>query len=189
MACVRPIVLRASRAPVGRALRILPSDFSVPAGCSSRSFLSVPRIRIRFPASLVRCAASSLAAVALEFILLTFFVSVLRMHYLVAAIASTAVYLLVTFLLNRRWAFSASGAPAGRQLARHLGVSGVGLGLALVQMRFFIHTVGLPYQLGWAAAGCVNFGAWTWPMSRFFTYRDGREAVVVPCMADGGDAA
>lgn len=129
---------------------------------------------MRIPPAFVRCAASSLAAVAIEFVLLTFFVSVLHMHYLVAAIASTGVYLAVNFLLNRRWAFSGHGGPAFKQFARHLGVAGVGLGLALVMMRFFIHTIGMPYQLGWAAAGCVNFGTWTWPMNRFFTFRAAR---------------
>lgn len=143
-------------------------------------------MRKRVSPALVRCAATSLAAVAVEFVLLTFFVSVLHMHYLTAAIVSTAVYLLVTFILNRRWAFAMRGPrrEAALQLARHLGVAGIGLGLALVQMRFFIHTIGMPYQLGWAAAGCVNFGAWTWPMSRFFTFRAGRAAGLQPCPAD-----
>ena len=128
----------------------------------------------RIPSSLLRCAASSLASVALEFVLLTICVSVFHMHYLSGAIVATCAYLCINFVINRLWAFRAAAVASvsnvRKQLARHIGVAAVGAGLGIALLRFFVHTIGLPYQLGWMASGCIGFGTWTYPMSRLFTF-------------------
>lgn len=129
------------------------------------------RVTLPVPRSLVASALSSLAAVALELLLLTLLVSVAHVHYLVAAALATAGYLIVHFVLSRFWAFRARAGCAVRQLARHAGVTAVGLGIVLALMRLCIDGIGLPYQAGWAVAGSVSFGLWTYPMSRFFTFR------------------
>jgi putative flippase GtrA len=107
-------------------------------------------VKIRFPRSFVAAALSSLAAVAVEFALLTLLVSVLHLHYLASAALVTVAYVAINFTLNRRWAFRAGHAPAAGQLARHVGVTAVGLGNALMLMRLSVGDIGLPYQLGWA---------------------------------------
>ncbi len=121
--------------------------------------------------SLVRCAGSSLAAVTVEFALLTALVSLFHVFYLAGALVAGVAGLLLAFLLNRRWAFADGRAGAWRQLAKHVlvVVGGIGLGTALLWIA--VSRLSLPYQLGWVASGLVVFFAWTFPMQRFFTFR------------------
>lgn len=120
--------------------------------------------------TLVRCAATSLLAVSFEFVLLTMMVNWLHMHYLVAFVLSTVVYLFLNYVLNRVWAFRAGHRPVTGQLARHAGVVAVGMGLGIGLLRFFVGSVGLPYQFGWAVTALIGFFGWTYPMSRLFTF-------------------
>ena len=95
------------------------------------------------------------------------------MHYLSGAIVATSAYLVINFVINRLWAFrAAAAASVKRQLAKHIGVAAIGAGLGIALLRFFVHTVGLPYQLGWMFSGFIGFGTWTYPMSRLFTFSE-----------------
>lgn len=142
----------------------MPNIAALPATAAPR------RRRFRIPPTLLKCATSSLTAFAIEFGLLILLVSVFHIFYLYAAVLATIVYLFINFLMNRRWAFRATHAHPVRQFAKHVGVAGVGMGLAVFLLRFFVHTVGLPYQLGWIVTGAIGFSTWTYPMSRLFTY-------------------
>lgn len=121
--------------------------------------------------TLVRCAGSSLAGVAAEFVLLSFLVSVLHLFYLVAATGAGVAGFVVSFVLNRRWAFDARHGSPWPQLVRHGVVVGGGLGIGLALMWLLVGGLGLPYQIGWLGGGALVFFAWTFPMQRFFTYR------------------
>jgi putative flippase GtrA len=113
-------------------------------------------------------------AVALELLVLTLLVSGLHVHYLIGSIVATGAYLLANFALNRAWAFrrAAAGAPVRGQLARHVFVALVGsAGIALL-LWLFVGKLGLPYLLGWLLAGALAFVAWTYPMSRAFSFRE-----------------
>jgi putative flippase GtrA len=114
----------------------------------------------------VRCAGSSIVSVAAEFVVLTLLVSVCHVYYLLASLASTIGYLILNFILNRRWAFRAGHAPVWPQVKRHLGSAAIGMALGTTLLWVFVHSARLPYQLGWAASGCVVFSAWTWPINR-----------------------
>jgi len=122
-------------------------------------------------AALIRCAGSSLAAVAVEFALLNLLVSALHVYYLAGAALASTSYFVLNFLLNRRWAFRAGDAPALPQLLRHAVVAGGGMALGLALLWLMVGGAGLPLQLGWPAAGAVCFLLWTFPMNRWFTYR------------------
>lgn len=113
-------------------------------------------------------------AVALELLVLTLLVSGLHVHYLVGSIVATGAYLLANFALNRAWAFrrAASGAPMRRQLARHAVVVLVGSAAIVGLLWLFVGKLGLPYLLGWLLAGALAFVAWTYPMSRAFSFRE-----------------
>ena len=120
---------------------------------------------------LVRCAGSSLLAVAVEFALLNLLVAALHIYYLVgSAIASTG-YFILNFVVNRRWAFRATHQRALPQLMRHVVVVAGGMALGLPLLWMMVGQIGLPLQLGWPAAGAVSFLLWTFPMNRWFTYR------------------
>ena len=121
--------------------------------------------------SLVRCAGSSLAAVAVEFGLLTALVSLFHIFYLAGALIAGVVGLLLAFLLNRSWAFSDGRGGAWRQLAKHSVVVGGGIGLGALLLWVAVSHLSLPYQAAWLASGTVVFFAWTFPMQRFFTFR------------------
>lgn len=120
---------------------------------------------------LVRCAGSSLAAVALEFVILSLLVSICHVNYLVGSVIASVAGLVVCFVANRQWAFKAGAGAVLPQLVRHGFVVGGGLGLGLILMWLQVHGLGLPYQLSWLAAGSVVFFAWTFPMQRWFTFR------------------
>ncbi len=119
---------------------------------------------------LVRCAGSSLAAVAIEFVILSLLVSLCHVNYLAGSILASVAGLVVCFIANRQWAFQAGGA-VWPQLVRHGFVVGGGLGLGLFLMWLQVHSLGLPYQVSWLAAGSVVFFSWTFPMQRWFTFR------------------
>ena len=121
--------------------------------------------------SLVRCAGSSLAAVAVEFGLLTALVSLFHIFYLAGALIAGVVGLLLAFLLNRSWAFSDGRGGAWRQLAKHSVVVGGGIGLGALLLWVAVSHLSLPYQVGWLASGSIVFFVWTFPMQRFFTFR------------------
>ena len=120
---------------------------------------------------LVRCAGSSLAAVAVEFVILSLLVSVCHLNYLAGSVAASIIGLVICFIVNRQWAFRAGSGAPGPQLARHTFVVGGGLLLGLCLMWLQVHGLGLPYQVSWLAAGSVVFFTWTFPMQRWFTFR------------------
>jgi putative flippase GtrA len=118
----------------------------------------------------VRCAGSSLAGVTLEFGLLSLLVTVLHVAYVPAAVVAGLVGFVISFVLNRGWAFQARHGSPTRQLLRHAVVVGGGVALGTSLMWLQVALVGLPYQLGWAVGGSIVFVAWTFPMQRWFTY-------------------
>jgi putative flippase GtrA len=125
--------------------------------------------------TLFRCAGSSLAGVTIEFGFLSLLVSLLHVFYLAAMVLAGVVGFLVSFVLNRNWAFDARNGSTMRQLARHTVVVGGGLGLGTLLMWLQVSVLRLPYQVGWALGGSIVFFAWTFPMQRWFTYRPALE--------------
>lgn len=120
---------------------------------------------------MVRCAGSSLAAVAVEFGLLSALVSLFHIFYLAGALIAGAVGLVIAFVLNRRWAFAdGRGAAAWRQLAKHVCVVAGGIALGTLLLWLGVSQLSLPYQVGWVASGTIVFFGWTFPMQRFFTF-------------------
>jgi putative flippase GtrA len=120
--------------------------------------------------SLVRCAGSSVAAVTIEFFLLLLLVSRLHMFYLVAALVAGLTGFVVSFIINRRWAFEGRRGCPKRQLFKHGVVVGGGLGLGTALMWLLVTRLHFPYQVGWLGGGALVFMGWTYPMQRFFTY-------------------
>ena len=121
--------------------------------------------------SLFRCAGSSLAAVLVEFALLTALVSLFHIFYLAGALIAAAAGLILAFLLNRSWAFADGRGRAWRQLGKHILVVAGGVGIGTLLLWVAVHQLSVPYQLGWLASGTVVFFAWTFPMQRLFTFR------------------
>jgi putative flippase GtrA len=121
---------------------------------------------------LLRCAASSIAGVCLEFVLYSLLVSRAHLHYLAAAWVAGVVYFFANFALNRWWAFGASRrGRVTRHLVRHALVSFGGAVLGTPLLWALVTGLHLPYRIGWAAAGAIAFFSWTFPMHRYFTYR------------------
>jgi putative flippase GtrA len=121
--------------------------------------------------TLLRCAASSLTAVTVEFALLSALVSLLHVFYLAGALIAGAVGLLLAFGMNRRWAFRDAAGARWAQLGKHVVVVAVGIGLGTALLWLGVSQLSLPYQLGWLASGTIVFFGWTFPMQRFFTFR------------------
>lgn len=121
---------------------------------------------------MVRCAGSSLAAVAVEFGLLSLLVSLFHVYYLAGALIAGSVGLVIAFLLNRRWAFAndRDRAAAWRHFVKHVVVVGGGIALGTLLLWLGVSRLSLPYQVGWIASGTIVFFAWTFPMQRYFTF-------------------
>jgi putative flippase GtrA len=128
------------------------------------------RAATRLLPSLLRCAGSSLLAVAFELGLLILLVQVFHTYYLLAAVAAGALYAVLNFLVNRRWAFRSRHAAPWPQFARHLAVVGGGMALGTALLWLLVGRVGLPYPVGWGIGGSLCFLGWTFPMQRFFAY-------------------
>jgi putative flippase GtrA len=130
---------------------------------------------------LVRCGTSSLAAVGLEFSILSFLVSVAHVRYLEASGLAACAYLLASFVLNRRWAFRADArAASAHQLGCHIAVASVGSGIVLVLLWLLVERARLWYPVAWALSGMVAFLGWTYPMSRRFTFNERPSAAPAP---------
>lgn len=106
----------------------------------------------------------------LEFFLLTLLVSALHLHYIAAALFAGIAGFVVSFALNRFWAFDGRHGCPRRQLLRHGVVVGGGIALGTAVMWIAVSTLGLPYQVGWLGGGALVFLSWTYPMQRWFTY-------------------
>jgi putative flippase GtrA len=132
---------------------------------------SVAPTRPRGLKLLVRSTVAAVGCIAVEFGLLTVFVSHLHMHYLLATVLAGVVYLFLNFFLNRRWAFEARHGSPLPQLLRHgfVILGGIALGCPLLWVS--VSVLGLTYRLGWAASGAIAYLAWTFPMHKHFTYR------------------
>jgi putative flippase GtrA len=120
--------------------------------------------------SLVRCAGSSVAAVTIEFFLLLLLVSRLHVFYVAAAVMAGLTGLVVSFVINRRWAFEGRRGCPKRQLCKHGVVVGGGVALGTGLMWLLVTLLHFPYQVGWLGGGALVFMGWTYPMQRFFTY-------------------
>ena len=128
--------------------------------------------------SVVRCAGSSLAAVAVEFGLLSLLVSLFHVFYLAGMIIAGVVGLVVAFLINRSWAFSDGRGRPWLQFAKHTLVVGGGIALGTLLLWVAVQHLSLPYQLGWLASGSIVFFTWTFPMQRFFAFRAAPAVIV-----------
>ena len=107
---------------------------------------------------MVRCAGSSLAAVAVEFGLLSLLVSLFHVFYLAGALIAGAVSLVIAFVLNRRWAFAdGRDDAASDRFVKHVVVVGGGIALATVLLWLGVSRLSLPYQVGWIASGTIVF--------------------------------
>jgi putative flippase GtrA len=122
-------------------------------------------------ATFARSSASSLAAVALEALLLTLLVSGLHIHYLVASAIGTLAYFAASFTLHRIWTFRGAKGQIRWQLARYALVAGIGSGLGIGLIALLVGKAQLPYLVGWAMAGLMVFTGWTHPMNRRFAFR------------------
>jgi putative flippase GtrA len=122
-------------------------------------------------ATFARSSASSLAAVAVEALLLTLLVRGLHVHYLVASALGALVYFAASFTLHQRWTFRGARGRIRGQLARYAVVAGVGAALGLGLISLLVGAAKLPYLVGWAMAGIVVFTGWTHPMNRRFAFR------------------
>src|SRR5262249_60826857 len=120
--------------------------------------------------SMVRRAGASIAAVSVEFALLSLLVSVFHVFYLVGAAIASGAFLIVNFLLNRRWAFRALHGRVWKQLLRQAVVVAGGSAIAIPLLWLFVGHIHMPYQVGWPAAGVVCLFSLTVPMDRFLTY-------------------
>lgn len=118
-----------------------------------------------------RSSASSLAAVALEALLLTLLVSGLHLHYLVASALGALAYFAASFVLHRRWTFRCAKGQVRGQLVRYAVVALVGSALGLGMISLLVGAARLPYLIGWSTAGLVVFTGWTHPMNRRFAFR------------------
>lgn len=122
-------------------------------------------------ATFARSGASSLAAVALEALLLTLLVSGLHVHYLVASVLATLTYFAVSFVLHRSWTFRGVKGQLRGQLGRYALVALIGSVLGLGLISLLVGAARLPYLVGWSAAGLMVFVGWTHPMNRRFAFR------------------
>jgi putative flippase GtrA len=121
-------------------------------------------------ATFARAGASSLAAVALEALLLTALVSGLHVHYLLASILATLTYFAVSFVLHRYWTFQRARRRARAQLVRYALVNVIGGALGLGLISLLVGKAQLPYLLGWAMTGVLVFVGWTHPMNCWFAF-------------------
>jgi putative flippase GtrA len=119
---------------------------------------------------LLRSAGSSLAGWALEMTLLTLFVDVGHLHYLVGAGLAASGFITVSWILSRRWAFQVRTRPA-TQIARHTAVVASSYGLSLPLLWLLKGRLGVQLQIAWMIAGTSVFFLWTFPLHRLFTYR------------------
>jgi putative flippase GtrA len=120
---------------------------------------------------MARCAGASLAAVAVEFGILSALVSHFHLYYLAASLIASVAGLVIAFMVNRHWAFAAGAGAAGPQLVRHSIVVAGGLAIGLMLMWLQVYGLGLPYQVSWLVGGSIVFFVWTFPMQRWFTFR------------------
>ena len=121
--------------------------------------------------TVARSGASSLAAVALEALLLTLLVSGLHLHYMVASALATLTYFGVSFVLHRSWTFRGVNEQLRGQLVRYALVALIGGALGLGLNSLLVGVARLPYLLGWGMTGLMVFTGWTHPMNRRFAFR------------------
>ena len=105
------------------------------------------------------CVGGSGAAVNLA--VFSFFVVVLDVHHLAAAVLAWIVAVMNNFWLNRHWTFGARDGHAGFQAARFFAVSLVALGFQLAALELLVGVLSVPkvlaQALSLASATPLNF--------------------------------
>lgn len=135
-------------------------------------------------ARFLRANASSAAATAVDWVLVTALVWA-GAHYLVAAACGAAAGAATDFALKRWWVFDrdARGTVAVEGL-RYLIVSGASLGANLAISWVLVDGAGAPPVPGVIAASIVVGVLWNYPLQRWFVFPATRRLAVV-CDFDG----
>lgn len=83
---------------------------------------------------------------------------------------------LIAFRVNRRWAFRASDAKAGPQLARFLFVWAASAGLNAAGVALVVLLPAVGFGLAWIAVRALVYTAWNYPMLKLFVFARPRPA-------------
>jgi putative flippase GtrA len=125
---------------------------------------------MRLLVSFFRHPVSSLAATAVDFAVMIFFVSFLMLPASVGTAIGAACGATVNFLLGRFWVFGGANGRAGGQVGRYALVS---LG-SLVLNAWGVHVLSdihhLPYIAARAAVSLVVSFGWNFVLHRFFVF-------------------
>ncbi|GHV27842.1 hypothetical protein FACS1894167_03570 [Synergistales bacterium] len=92
------------------------------------------------------------------------------LYYILSAVVSFCVTLLIHFVIARRWIFPKSPQTFAAELAYYFGISMVGLGLTVICMYVFTEMAGIYYILSkFLAAVIVLF--WNFFVRKLWLYK------------------
>lgn len=111
------------------------------------------------------------SSAVIDICLLFIFVEYVRIPLLLAATLAFFIAVGNGFFWNKRWTFKNTGPHAGRQYAKFLLTSLVGLGITLLLLSFFVYTLKLWYLVAKMLVTVIVF-FWNFTVNRFWTFRD-----------------
>lgn len=111
------------------------------------------------------------SSAVIDICLLFIFVEYARIPLLLAATLAFLVTVGNGFFWNKRWTFRNTGPRVGRQYAKFLLASLVGLGITLFLLSFFVYALKIWYLAAKALVTIIVF-FWNFTANRFWTFRD-----------------
>ena len=121
--------------------------------------------------SLTRSTVGSILATGSEFVMLPILIHVLHvwpwLSYALVQFVATAI----TFAINRYWAFEAARGSVAGQTLRYALVFGGSLGLNTLLPSLGHYHLHLQPVLAFAISQVLVYGAWNYPMNRYFVFR------------------
>ena len=137
-----------------------------PVGDGRGQRLSRPRLR-----EWLRHHASSLAATAVDFLVMIACVQFGRVNPVAGTVAGATAGAVTNFLLGRHWTYRRGDEAVAGQAARYALVSGASLGLNALGEHLLANVLGIQYILARVLTAFAVSNLWNYPLQKLFVFR------------------
>jgi putative flippase GtrA len=123
-----------------------------------------------FLRSFPRSALTSVLTTSLDFGVLAALVELAHANYVLATFIGTVVGATSNFLINRWWAFAATGGHPGGQAARYVAVQAGSSSIHTAGVWLLTRFAGTRYLIAKVVVSMFAYLVWNYPLNHYFVF-------------------